>query len=257
MAKGGNDSKGPLPGGGWRAPWNELFEGCSSEAVNMIARARSDGRKVRADQEIFGPGRRPGGVCLLDDGWVFLYSLLPDGRRQILHFALPGAVLDFGPVLRSNTAYGARALTDAVVSLLPQEALDGLSRSHPEVGLRLAQVMSSDRSLSYDHLTSVGRRSARERVAHLLLELFVRARAQWPGHRVDELYLPLTQAHIGEATSLTGVHVNRVLRGLRKDGIVGFHYRRLTILDPDRLIDVSGIDPQLAVGWGKRGAFDE
>src|SRR3546814_3500604 len=70
----------------------------------------------------------------------------------------------------------------------------------------------------------------------LVLELFVRCRTQWPGNRIEEMYLPLTQEHIGDATGLTFVHVNRILRTLRKEGVVEFHHRRLRMLDPDRLV---------------------
>lgn len=115
--------------------------------------------------------------------------------------------------------------------------------------MQLAGLMSQDRSLAYDQLSSVGRRSARERIAHLLLELFLRSRMRWPGNYLEEMYLPLTQEDIGDATGLTGVHVNRVLRDLYKEGILGFQYRRLRILNPDKLVDVAGIDPQVAMNW--------
>jgi len=46
--------------------------------------------------------------------------------------------------------------------------------------------------------------------------------------------------------------VNRVLSALRKEGIVQFHYRRLRIIDPDRLIEVSGVDPEIAMAWLER-----
>jgi CRP-like cAMP-binding protein len=145
--------------------------------------------------------------------------------------------------------YSAQALTDAVVCVIPRKALVPLSKQRPEIGLRLAWTISRDRSLAFDHLTSIGRQSARERVAHLLLELFVRCRGQWLGSRSEEMQLPLTQEHIGDATGLTFVHVNRVLRELCDEGIVEFHYRRLRILDPDKLIDVAGTDPHLAMAW--------
>jgi CRP-like cAMP-binding protein len=185
-------------------------------------------------------------------GWVFLYNVLEDGRRQILHFALPGAVLGFLPTPGATATHGAQALTNAVVCVIPHKALVPISKTYPEFGLQLARSMSRDRSLAFDHLTSVGRQSARERVAHLLLELFIRYLSQWPGNRSEEMQLPLTQEHIGDATGLTFVHVNRVLRDLRRDGVVEFHYRRLRILNPDKLIDVAGIDPQLAMSWVRR-----
>src|SRR3546814_10216130 len=61
------------------------------------------------------------------------------------------------------------------------------------------------------------------------------------------MYLPLTQEHIGDATGLTFVHVNRILRTLRKEGVVEFHHRRLRILDPDRLVRVAGVDHNAAM----------
>src|SRR3546814_14813704 len=67
------------------------------------------------------------------------------------------------------------------------------------------------------------------------------------------MHLPLTQEHIGDATGLTGVHVNRVLGDLKTDGILTFSYRHLSILDPDKLVDVAGIDPALLQSWIGQG----
>src|SRR3546814_111707 len=70
---------------------------------------------------------------------------------------------------------------------------------------------------------------------------------------IEEMHLPLTQEHIGDATGLTGVHVNRVLGDLKTDGILTFSYRHLSILDPDKLVDVAGIDPALLQSWIGQG----
>jgi CRP-like cAMP-binding protein len=202
---------------------------------------------LRAGQDLFGLGEPSETIYNLVDGWMFRYTLLEDGRRQILDFVLPGAVLGFHPA--HTTTFGIEALTDATVCVIPHRAIEPLSQRHPELAVRLARLIARDRSMAFDHLTSLGRHTARERVAHLLLELYIRSRARWPETRVEELRLPLTQEHIGDATGLTFVHVSRVLRDLRQDGIVEFHYRRLRILDPDKLIDVAGIDPHLAMSW--------
>jgi CRP-like cAMP-binding protein len=232
-----------------RARRDGLCTGLAPEALRAIAAYKSGDRKLRAGQDLFGLGERCDAIYNLVDGWMFRYSLLEDGSRQILEFVLPGAVLGFHPAQGAMATFGIEALTDATLCVIPHRALEPLSRAHPEIAWRLAVLIARDRSTAYDHLTSVGRRSARERVAHLLLELFIRCRSQWPAGRVDELRLPLTQEHIGDAVGLTSVHVNRVLRELRRGGIVEFHYRRLRVLDPDKLIDVAGIDPHLAMSW--------
>lgn len=212
-------------------------------------RYRSADRQIKAGCDLFRAGERGDAIYSLVNGWVALYNLVADGRRQILQFALPGAVLAFMPAPGAVMTYSAQALTDAIIGIIPHENLGRLSRDNPEIGIQLASVISQDRSFAYDHLSSMGRRSARERVAYLLLELFVRSRLRWPGHRGEEMYLPLTQEHIGDATGLTNVHVNRVLRDLQKEGIAECHYRRLRILNPDRLVDVAGIDPHVALSW--------
>lgn len=226
-----------------------LCEGYGPDALRVIASHKSGDQRVKAGQELLSLGEPCDAIYNLVDGWVVLYNLLEDGRRQILHFALPGAVLGFHPAHGAMTTYGAQALTDAVVCVIPHKALRPLSRQYPEIGLRLAWLMSRDISLTFAHLTSIGRQSARERVAHLILELFIRCRSRWPGYRIEEMHLPLTQEHIGDATGLTGVHVNRVLGDLKTDGILTFSYRHLSILDPDKLVAVAGIDPELLQSW--------
>ena len=223
--------------------------GTASDVWRVTNRYKSVDREFKAGCDLFRLGEDGQAIYGLVEGWVALYSLREDGRRQILQFALPGTVLAFAPRRDSVLNYSAQALTDAVVCIVSHENLGQLSRDCPEIGLQIAGLISQDRSLAYDHLSSIGRRSARERVAHLLLELFLRSRLRWPGYRSEEMHLPLTQEHIGDATGLTGVHVNRVLRDLRTQGILEFRYRRLRILDPDKLADVGGIDPHVALSW--------
>jgi CRP-like cAMP-binding protein len=215
--------------------------------LRVIAGYKSRDRVINAGEDLFRLSEPCDVIYHLVDGWMFLYNLIDDGRHQILHFTLPGALL--GPYPGRVAIYGAQALTDATVSVIPHENLGPLVEKHPGMALRLAWTVWRERNLAYDHLSSIGRRSARERVARSLLELFVRYRMRWPGYRTEEMHLPLTQEHIGDATGLTGVHVNRILQSLRNDGIVEFHYRRLQILDPDKLLDVARIDPQTVLSW--------
>lgn len=228
---------------------HNLSSGHHFAALPATNRYASYDREIKAGADLFRLGDKGEALYRLVDGWVVLYNLMEDGRRQILQFALPGTVLAFLPMRDAVMNYSAQALTDAVVGVISHTKLGRLWKDDPEIGIQLVNQISQDRSLAYDHISSVGRRSARERVAHLLLELFLRSRLRWPGHRSEEMQLPLTQEHIGDATGLTGVHVNRVLRDLRRDGIAEFHYRRLRILNPDKLVDVAGIDPHVALSW--------
>ncbi len=227
-----------------------LCRDCAPKVQSIIASYKSGDRTVKAGQTLFHPTEQCDALYHLVEGWMLLYDLVDDGGRQILNFALPGAFLGLSP--GRMAAYGAEALTDVTVCLIPHERLGPLIEDHPGVGLRLLRTVWRERNLAYDHLSSIGRRPARQRVARSLLELFVRCRMQWPSHRSEEMHLPLTQEHIGDMTGLTGVHVNRILRGLRAEGILAFHHRRLRILNPDKLVDVARVDAQTVFAWTGR-----
>jgi CRP/FNR family transcriptional regulator len=230
---------------------NDSFSEHAAGVLQITERYKPSDRKIKAGRDLFSAGEKGDAIYSFIEGWVAIYSLLEDGHRHIQQFALPGTVLGFVPSRGAVMNCGALALTDAVVSITTHEGLRSISLKQPAIGMRLAGLISQDRNRANDYLSSISRGSARVRVAHLLLDLFIRSRMRWPGHCIEEMHLPLTQEDIGDATNLTGVHVNRVLRELRKDRIVEFHYRRLSIMNPDKLIDVAGIDPHVAVAWRK------
>lgn len=219
------------------------------QASHAVAQFRSADLKLKAGQDLFAAGDPCNAVHILAEGWMILYTLQEDGRRQILHFALPGAMLSRHPLIDAAATYSVQALTDSTVYVIPHETLQPLFDQHPEFAVQMAYWLCHDRCAAFAHLTSVGRGSSRERVAHLLAELFVRCRSQWPGYRISAMRLPLTQEHIGDATGLSSVHVNRVLRELAKERIVEFHYHRLNVLDPDRLMEAGCADPGVVRLW--------
>ena len=226
-----------------------LCRDCPTDALQDMSRYRSGHVRFSRGADILRQGEPSNAIYNLVEGWVQLYQIVEDGRRQILHFAMPGAVLGHDSVNGDASPFGAQALTDIVACSIPQSQFAGVAARHPELNRRLSQLLSRDRNLAFDHLTSVGRQSARRRVARLLLELYVRYRHHWPGHNIEEMRLPLSQEHIGDATGLTGVHVNRVLRELKESGVLEFHYRRLTVIDPDLLVEEAGLDPNIMRSW--------
>jgi CRP-like cAMP-binding protein len=90
-------------------------------------------------------------------------------------------------------------------------------------------------------IVSMGRRNGLQRVAHLICELYVRARniGLTDGDRVE---LPLTQTVSGDALGLTPIHVNRVLRKLRLSGVMILGGGNLVIADIAKLAVVAGFD---------------
>jgi CRP-like cAMP-binding protein len=224
--------------------------GCvNADLAGIAAACKTGERIVHAGKTIFRIGEPCRDAFAIRDGWVYLYALHADGGRQILHYAMNGDFIGYHPDRGAAITYGAIALTDVTVCVMPLAAIDAICRTDPGVGMRIAWMLARDLSLSYDNITSVARQCARERVAHLLLQLYVRRRTRWPESRGDVVELPLTQELIADTLGLTPVHVNRMLAALRRDGVLHFKLGKLRILDPDRLIDLAGLDPDIVSNW--------
>ena len=218
----------------------------SDGEIAVVEHFKSGNRTVSAGADLYSQDENSTELYTLLDGWVCLYQILEDGRRQILDFALPGAFLGFQPDLNAPSSHSAYCLTDIAVCVFPRDNLFDLFRAHPELALRMAWITARDGALAREHLTNVGRRSARERVAHLLLELFYRVSRKSGMKNNSSIDLPLTQEHIADALGLTTVHVNRTLRGLRQAELLDIQGRTLTVRDPDMLAEIAGFDAEAA-----------
>src|SRR5262245_64474999 len=110
----------------------------------------------------------------------------------------------------------------------------------PVLALRFIELLAAAEARAFEHLTNVGRRSARERVANLMLELLLRARQLNSAGPTPRMTLPLMQPHIADALGLASETVCRTLAAMRKDGIVVLRAQKLDVLDIDRLAAEAG-----------------
>ena len=168
------------------------------------------------------------------DGWAARYRTLSDGRRQFPALHLSGDVSDLDRLQVGRLDFGALALTSCTVARLPLDRLLALFDERPVIRDTFWWLTCVENSVATEWAVSLGRRSALERVAHLLCELKVRVEAP---KRLgsDEYSLPMTQENIGDIVGLSVVHVNRTLQALRQKGLISLRERRLTILDYDAL----------------------
>jgi CRP-like cAMP-binding protein len=210
--------------------------------LGVVQAYKSGDRVLAAGTELYAQGEPLRELYNLLDGWVFQYKLLEDGRRQILKIALPGDFMGFQPDLQAPMDHSAQVLTEARVCVFPRDNIVALMREHPSLAIRLTQMMAREDQLSREQITSLGRRTARERVAYFLIDLFYRLRLRLGEAVGDKIPLPLTQEQVGDLLGLTSVHVNRTLRGLRENGLIRVSNRTLYVTDPDRLAETAGFD---------------
>jgi len=145
--------------------------------------------------------------------------LLDDGSRQILRFLFPGDVIALSSLVYRETPETLTAMSDAVVAPFERSTLSEIIAEHPRLAALLLVYSQIERAALTDRLAALGRTSAKARVAAMLIDMRNRLRA---GDKAitDTFTIGLTQEEIGDATGLTAVHVNRMLRQLEEEGLI-------------------------------------
>lgn len=205
----------------------------SAEAQAALAAAITLSAPVGARRDLTAEGSELGLPRAIVSGWAARVRLLVDGRRQLIALLLPGDLIGVRRQVSPLSPSTIIAITEVAMALLP----DACAGS----GLADAYAMSS--ALEEAHLLAqiarLGRLTARERIADLLLEL--RERLELAGLAdPDGFSLPLTQEMVADALGLTPVHVNRMLQVARKSGEIEWRPGRVTMADPAALAERIG-----------------
>jgi len=189
---------------------------------------------VETGGELLAEGVRNTRLFTLRSGWAFRFRTLSDGRRQILNFLLPGDLIGLQQYLGEGLPHGVEAMTACSFCVFPAERLWELFSRHPQIGYDITWLAAHEQLIVDENLLSVGRRSARERLAMLLIHLFKRAE-QLQLRQSDSVPFPVTQRHIADALGLSLVHTNKTLRQLERAGLHQISDGRLRLLRPDTL----------------------
>ena len=214
----------------------------TEDRAALAGLGRSPVFETEPRRDLIREGDQPKAIKLILSGWACRYKALPDGRRQIVGFFVPGDLCDLNIYILKEMDHSISAITHVTYARLGPEEMDRITLARPRIAQALWWNELVNASIQREWLLNLGQRSARERIAHLLVELFVRLRAVGltNGQSCD---FPITQTDIAEATGLTSVHVNRTLQDLRREGLVELSQKRLTIPDLGKLMNAAMFNP--------------
>ena len=178
---------------------------------------------------------------LIVRGYIARYKDLSNGQRQITDIQVPGDFTDLHGFVLKRLEHHVGTLTPIRMAFVPHERLTRISEEHPHLLRMLWLSTLIDAAIQRERMLSVGRRSAVARVAHLMCELYTRLSLV---NDVDGLSfsLPITQMDIADATGLTSVHVNRMLRDIRDRGLMTFRNAMVEIHDLEGLERLADFD---------------
>ena len=215
-----------------------------------LDRLEEQDRSFRRGSVVLSESDSSRDLYIVREGWLHSSVMLGNGSRQIMRFHFKGDILGMCLLAFRDAPETVTAVTEVVLCPFSRERLASLLADHPRLAAILLGLSVADRVTLADRLASIGRTSARARVSSLLCEIYRRMRLLGLDNN-GTLQLPLTQEDIGDATGLTAVHVNRMMRGLAEDGLIERVGGHMKVLDEARLcVEANYVDrSKLETSW--------
>lgn len=221
---------------------SSVFE-LSSSDIRAIEALENRAVRVAAKSELVEEFDAVSQCGLLVDGWAIRQKMLADGRRQVVDAFPGGTFFSLWPVGAAHSDHSVSALTDTRVVWFPPSGPRHLFRNHPTVGMAVLWTQVVEEALLMERILSLGRRTARERMAHILIEFGRRLMVRGLGS-ADDYELPVSQELLADLLGLSAVHVSRCLRSLEQDGLVVRSHRHIRLSLSPALYELANFDPR-------------
>jgi CRP-like cAMP-binding protein len=190
----------------------------------------------KARQAIIYEGEESNLFGTLRQGWAYRYKNIGNGRRQILGFILPGDAMTLEMLTFGNLPlpFGVSALSPATVCWFPLEEMTELLRRKGPQDEHSKQMVHGYFNWLIRRNSAMGHTSAASSLAELLLQLMVRLKrcGMVSGNEYD--FAP-TQADLADSLGLTTIHVNRLLGGMKRQGILQIEGKKMQVFDKVQL----------------------
>jgi CRP-like cAMP-binding protein len=209
--------------------------------MEVLAQLHKRRKVFEPGVDMIHQGQENQSAYILADGWASSYKILSDGARHIVDIQVPGDFLGLRSVLFRTSDHNIVPITRVEASVvLASDLIDAFTRT-PRLATAVLWAASCDEAMVVEHLVGLGRRNAAQRTAHFLLELG--ARLKLVGLATRQGYdCPLSQYLLADALGLSAVHINRVLRQLREEGMLTFRDGHVSFDDFDRLVIFADFD---------------
>ncbi|MBS0248271.1 MAG: Crp/Fnr family transcriptional regulator [Proteobacteria bacterium] len=211
------------------------------DELEFVQKFKTDELRVESGTTFLREGSHSDQLFTVLSGWAFRYKVLDDGRRQILNFALPADMVGLQGAVMDEMEHSVEALTPMTLCVFPRARLYELYSQFPSLAFDVTWLAAREEQLIDEHLLSIGRRTALERIAYLLLHLFDRAR-ELKLIQEDKLQFPITQQHLADALGMSLVHTNKTLKRLLVTKAIRWQARTFEMVDRAALAELAGAD---------------
>lgn len=212
----------------------DAFRKLSRAELDYVAEFKKGELSVDKGATVLAEGTRNPHLYTVLEGWGFRYKLLPDGRRQIVNYAMPGDMIGLQGTLMGEMQHSVEALSPMLLCVFERDQLLNLFKAHPELGFDVTWIASREECILDENLLSIGRRNASERLAYLVA--FIAERAADVGlFDSAPVEIPITQQHVADTLGLSLVHTNKTVRRLVDQKLLRWRDGGCEVLDLDGL----------------------
>ncbi|MDH5786086.1 MAG: fumarate/nitrate reduction transcriptional regulator Fnr [Chromatiales bacterium] len=190
-------------------------------------------RPIKRGEHLFHVGSPFQAVYAVRSGSLRTYVPTEDGLEQVTGFHLPGELLGLDAIHLKHHPCAAKALETTSICEIPFDRLEELSARLSSLQHQLLTIMSKE--ILHDHslLMLLGKKSAEERLAALLLSLS--ERYQRRGFSPTDFYLSMSRNDIGNYLGLAVETVSRLFSRFREEGVLIVQRKHICILDLAKL----------------------
>ena len=229
----------------WRTPCQQCplrklpeFREFTAKELDFVSQFKRGELSVERGATVLVEGMHSAHLFTVLSGWAFRYKLLPDGRRQIMNYVMPGDLVGLQGSLVGEMDHSVEALTPVTLCVFERSKLERLFERHASLAYDLTWIAAHEERILDEHLLSLGRRTALARTAYLLS--FIHHRAHSAGMNGGRRVIPITQQHVADTLGLSLVHTNKTLRKLADRKLMRWQEKGCEILDADALQALAG-----------------
>ncbi|MBK9428312.1 MAG: fumarate/nitrate reduction transcriptional regulator Fnr [Gammaproteobacteria bacterium] len=209
------------------------------DQVEQLDRIIQRGRPYQREEHIYRAGDAFHAVYAVRSGAIKTFAMTDQGVEQVTGFYLPGEIFGMDGIAHTHHISSALALETSAVCEIPFNRLEDLSIALPSLQRHFFQLMSREIINDQRLVALIGKNSADERLATLLMSISTRNAKR----NLSELRfrLPMSRADIGNYLGLTVETVSRVFSRFQKQRLLKVDKKEIEILDLGGLQELANV----------------
>ncbi len=181
-------------------------------------------------------------IYVLKNGHCSISKNLDKEIRTIFDIKINGDVIGISELSYDKHLYDLNAITDVEICPFPRKNLIDIFDKSERLTQTFFSILSREQSILYERLASLGRRTAIESIANLIIEFYIRYNFLTCKDNKTKFSFPFNQQQLADLLGISKIHVSRSMTELRNNKYIQYDRNTLEILEFDKLINLANFD---------------